>query len=123
MKEWIAQQLGPQLQVNPVIALAVVAVFSVAFGFVGKMLWTGVVKLWERRRYGRWKIVVSGGKSGRNWHAPLETDLIRLFMKKKYFAFKRELGTIIGGAEGNLDFTFGVPVTDPLGSAPPVAPA
>ena len=66
-------------------------------------------------------IAVSGGKSGRNWHAPLETDLIRLFMKKKYFAFKRDLSTIISG-EGQLDFSFGVPVTEPVRASPPEAP-
>lgn len=121
INKWLAQQLGAQFQLDPLTALAVVAITSALFGFLGKMAWTGVVKLWESRRYGRWKIEVSGGKSGRNWHAPLETDLIKLFKKKKYFAFKRDLGTILSG-EGQLDFSFGVSPTEPAKATPPTAP-
>lgn len=125
MKEWLAQVIGQQAQIDPAVALVVVAVVSAVtsfvFSFLGRLTWLGFQKWWERRRYGRWKVVVSGGKSGRHWHAPLDKEIVRHLLKGNYVTFKRDLGTIISG-EGNLNFSFGVSIGEPVTDQPPEAP-
>jgi hypothetical protein len=117
VKDWLAQLIGQQLQVNPFAALVVV----VALTFAAQWIWGGLVKLWDRWRYGNWRIIVTGGNSGRDWHAPLDKEIVRNLIKRNYFIFKRDLGTVISG-EVTLSFSFGVPVSEPLDHKPPVAP-
>jgi hypothetical protein len=120
MKDFLAQLVQQLLQVDPVVAVAVVAIVSYCFGLIGRLSWTGLVWLYEWKRYGGWAVEVIGGTSGRRWHAPLDLDIIRHLKRRNYFAFKRDLGTIISG-EGQFNFTFGVPVTDPIARMEPTA--
>jgi hypothetical protein len=109
---------------HPVVAgllvIGLTAVGSTLGSILARWLWDRVVRRWEWRCYGGWELRVSGGKSGRNWHMPLDIDIVKALKTRRYVAFKRDLGTTLSG-EGIVDFTLGVDQQQPLRAAPPQA--
>jgi len=105
----------------PLWAAALLVIVATAIGSIlARLLWAWLVKLRERYWYGGWVLKVSGGKSGRAWHVPLESEIIKQYKTGKYFAFKQSLGVALMG-DGYVDFTFGVDQTKKVQAAPPQA--
>jgi len=116
----IQAELNRLFGMGPVAAALIVVALTTFGALLAGRLWTLFVWLYERYRYGGWQIRVSGGKTGRAWHMPLDTEIVKSLRTGRYVAFKRDLGTILSG-EGNLDFSLGVPLDQPLSNAPPRA--
>ena len=105
---------------GPKTAALILLAFTTFGSLLGGRLWALLVWVYERYRYGDWQIKVSGGRSGRVWHMPLDVEIVKAYRTGHYVTFKRDLGTILSG-EGNLDFSLGVPQSEPLRFAPPTA--
>jgi hypothetical protein len=104
------------------VTAAVLVVALTTFGaLLGSYLWSLLVRLHDHFRYGGWVIRVRGGRTGRAWHMPLDTAIARSLGSGNYVAFKRDLGTVLSG-EGNVPFSFGMPLTEPCRQALPQAP-
>jgi hypothetical protein len=105
---------------DPIVASLVVVAASALGSLLARWLGSLALSLWERHRYGGWVMRVSGGKSKRCWHMPLDIAIVKSLQTRQYVAFKRDLGTILSG-EGSLDFSLGVDQSEPLRAAPPRA--
>ena len=121
VQAWLAQQLGQQFQLDPLLALVIVAIVSATFGLAGRMLWSLIKWCSSRYFYGGWVLEVKNGKSGRHWKMPIEVAIIRSLKQHDYLAFKRDLGTAFSG-EGNVNFSFGVLVSESMKKCEPQAP-
>ena len=112
--------LEGEFSLNSWVVLIIISAVSMVFGFAGSWIQKSVSNAWKKRRYGGWVIEVRNGSSGRNWHAPVDLDIIEKLKKQEYTGFKRDLGTLLSG-ERQLKFTFGGPITEPLSSKEPIA--
>ena len=113
-------ELARLFGLGPLAASLVLIVLTTAGTLLGRWLWALGLRYLDKTLYGGWHIKVSGGKSGRAWHMPLDTDIIRALKNGHFVTFKRDLGTILSG-EGVLDFSLGVSQESPLSAAPPQA--
>jgi hypothetical protein len=120
----LQSQLIDRFGFYPILASLIILIWTGVGSFVGSMsarlIWTKIVAYHKRKSYGGWTMRVSGGKSGRTWHAPIDIDLIRSLKTQWFAAFKRDLGTMLSG-EGIVNFSLGVNQDQALRAAPPRA--
>lgn len=106
---------------GPKFAALIVLILSMFGSLLAGRLWSLIVWFYESSRFGGWQIRVRGGRSGREWHMPLEAEIVKALLTGRYIAFKQALGAIVSG-EGTVNFQLGFDVTQPLTAAPPTAP-
>lgn len=102
---------------DPLLAGLIMLVATTAGSMLARWLWVVLVAGWQQYHYGGWVLRVSGGKTGRVWHMPIDLDIIKALKQNRYVTFKRDLGTMLSG-EGQVDFSLGVDQGQPLRSAP-----